>query len=134
MSRIRSALALVALGLAAVAGHAQTSPAVSTIVAFSLSNPVGNLVQGADGALYGVGSPATSITGGVIYRAIRESVRSHYDWLMSSGLYDELVAACLERGRSATREVLEVRRTDGRGAHLGVAVSPAIRPAARPRA
>jgi uncharacterized repeat protein (TIGR03803 family) len=69
MSRIRSALALVALGLAAVAGHAQTSPAVSTIVAFSLSNPVGNLVQGADGALYGVGSPATSITGGVIYRA-----------------------------------------------------------------
>ena len=69
MSRIRSALALVALGLAAVAGHAQTSPAISTIVAFSLSNPVGNLVQGADGALYGVGSPATSITGGVIYRA-----------------------------------------------------------------
>ena len=69
MSRIRSALALVALGLAAVAGHAQTSPAVSTNVAFSLSNLVGNLVQGADGALYGVGSPATSITGGVIYRA-----------------------------------------------------------------
>ena len=68
MSRIRSALALVALGLFAVAGHAQTNPAVSTIVAFSLSNPVGNLVQGADGALYGVGSPATAITGGVIYR------------------------------------------------------------------
>jgi MYXO-CTERM domain-containing protein len=68
MSRIRSALALVALGLFAVAGHAQTNPAVSTIVAFSLSNPVGNLVQGADGALYGVSSPATSITGGVIYR------------------------------------------------------------------
>ncbi len=69
MSRIRSALALVALGLFAVAGHAQTTPAVSTIVAFSLSNPVGNLVKGADGALYGVASPATSITGGVIYRA-----------------------------------------------------------------
>jgi len=68
MSLIRSALALVALGFFAVAGHAQTNPAVSTIVAFSLSNPVGNLVQGADGALYGVGSPATSITGGVIYR------------------------------------------------------------------
>ena len=69
MSRIRSALALAALGLFfAVAGHAQTNPAVSTIVAFSLSNPVGNLVQGADGALYGVASPATSITGGVIYR------------------------------------------------------------------
>jgi len=68
MSRIRSALALVALGLFAVAGHAQTTPAVSTIVAFSLSNPVGNLVKGADGALYGVASPATSVTGGVIYR------------------------------------------------------------------
>ncbi len=68
MSRIRSALALVALGLVAVAGHAQTSSAVSTIVAFSLSNPTGNLVQGADGALYGVASPATSITGGIIYR------------------------------------------------------------------
>ena len=32
---------------------------------------------------------------GVIYRAIRGSVRSHYDMLMSSGLYDELVAANL---------------------------------------
>jgi uncharacterized repeat protein (TIGR03803 family) len=69
MSRIRSALALVALGLFAVAGHAQTTPAVSTIVAFSLSNPIGNLVKGTDGALYGVSSPATAITGGVIYRA-----------------------------------------------------------------
>jgi uncharacterized repeat protein (TIGR03803 family) len=68
MSRIRSALALVALGLFAVAGHAQTPPAISTIVAFSLSNPVGNLVKGADGALYGVASPATSVTGGIIYR------------------------------------------------------------------
>jgi uncharacterized repeat protein (TIGR03803 family) len=68
MSRIRSALALVALGLFAVAGHAQTAPAISTIVAFSLSNPVGNLVQGADGALYGVVSPATSVSGGAIYR------------------------------------------------------------------
>ncbi len=57
MSRIRSALALFALGLFAIAGHAQTNPAVSTIVAFSLSNPVGNLVRGADGALYGVGGP-----------------------------------------------------------------------------
>ena len=68
MSRIRSALALVALGLFAVAGHAQTAPAISTIVAFSLSNPVGNLVKGADGALYGVASPATALSGGAIYR------------------------------------------------------------------
>jgi uncharacterized repeat protein (TIGR03803 family) len=68
MSRIRSVLALVALGLFAVAGHAQTTPAISTIVAFSLSNPIGNLVKGADGALYGVAAPASSITGGIIYR------------------------------------------------------------------
>ncbi|MBK7903258.1 MAG: hypothetical protein IPJ97_10200 [Proteobacteria bacterium] len=81
MSRIRSALALAALGLFfAVAGHAQTNPAVSTIVAFSLSNPVGNLVRGADGALYGVASPATSITGGVIYRTTADGsdVRTLY--------------------------------------------------------
>ena len=68
MSRIRSALAFVALGLFAMAGHAQTTPAISTIVAFSLSNPTGNLVKGADGALYGVASPATSVSGGAIYR------------------------------------------------------------------
>lgn len=68
MSRIRSALALVALSLFAVAGQAQTTPAISTIVAFSLSNPIGNVIMGTDGALYGAASPATSITGGVIYR------------------------------------------------------------------
>lgn len=33
--------------------------------------------------------------GGVLYRAIRGSVRTHYDMLMSSGLYAELVAASL---------------------------------------
>jgi len=33
--------------------------------------------------------------GGVLFRALRESVRAHYDMLMSSGLYDELVAAKL---------------------------------------
>ena len=34
-------------------------------------------------------------SGGVLYRAIRESGRSHYDMLMSSGLYKELVSANL---------------------------------------
>lgn len=43
------------------------------------------------------------------------------------GLRD-LVAACLEKGRTATREVLEVRQREGRGTHLGVAVSPAGAP------
>lgn len=58
-------LALVAMPNAA---HAQTTPAVSTVVAFSASTPVGNLVKGADGALYGVTSTSTAITGGLIYR------------------------------------------------------------------
>jgi PAS domain S-box-containing protein len=37
----------------------------------------------------------------------------------------ELVAACIERGQSASREVLPVHDDEGRAAHLGVAVSPA---------
>jgi uncharacterized repeat protein (TIGR03803 family) len=88
MSRIRSALALVALGLFAMAGHAQTTPAVSTVVAFSLSNPSGNLVQGPDGALYGIGSPATSVSGGVIYRATVDGsdVRSLYQFQADDAL------------------------------------------------
>jgi uncharacterized repeat protein (TIGR03803 family) len=70
MSRIRSALALGALFLCVPAVHAQSAaPAVSTVVAFSVSNPTGNLLLGSDGALYGVVTPATSITGGLVYRA-----------------------------------------------------------------
>ena len=37
----------------------------------------------------------------------------------------ELVAACLDEGKSASREVLPVTDDEGRIAHLGVAVSPA---------
>ena len=37
-------------------------------VAFSASSPVGNLVKGTDGALYGVTSTTTSVAGGLIYR------------------------------------------------------------------
>ena len=51
------------------AAIAQTSPAVSTIVAFSNSQPTSAPVRGPDGALYGTTSTATSITGGLIYRA-----------------------------------------------------------------
>lgn len=68
MSRIRLAWASCALGLFALSSHAQTTPAVSTVVAFYLSNPVGNLVKGADGALYGVTAAALSSAGGLIYR------------------------------------------------------------------
>ncbi len=69
MSSIRSVLALGALTLCAAFAHAQATPAVSAVVAYSISNPVGNLVLGTDGAIYGINSSATSATGGVLYRA-----------------------------------------------------------------
>jgi uncharacterized repeat protein (TIGR03803 family) len=69
MSFIRSALTLCALALGASATMAQgTTPAVSTVVAFSFSNPAGNIIRGADGALYGAASSATSAAGGIVYR------------------------------------------------------------------
>jgi uncharacterized repeat protein (TIGR03803 family) len=69
MFRIRSAAALCALGLLGAIGLVHAAPAVSTVVAFSLSNPIGNPVRGPDGAIYGMTSPATSVTGGVVYRS-----------------------------------------------------------------
>jgi uncharacterized repeat protein (TIGR03803 family) len=69
MSFMRSLLALCALSLCSLAGHAQTTPAVSSIVAFSLSNAVGNVVRGPDGALYGAAVPVTSVAGGIIWRS-----------------------------------------------------------------
>jgi uncharacterized repeat protein (TIGR03803 family) len=51
------------------AAIAQTSPAASTIVAFSNSQPSSAPVRGPDGALYGTTSTSTTITGGLIYRA-----------------------------------------------------------------
>jgi uncharacterized repeat protein (TIGR03803 family) len=70
MPFIRPAYALCALSLFAIAGHAQTTtPAVSTVVAFNISNPYGNLVRAADGALYGVAAPATAVAGGIVYRS-----------------------------------------------------------------
>ena len=69
MFRIRPAAALLALSLIAMAGPVMAAPAVSTAVAFSLSNPVGNPVKGPDGALYGTATPITSVAGGVIWRA-----------------------------------------------------------------
>jgi uncharacterized repeat protein (TIGR03803 family) len=62
-------MALCALGLCSLAGYAQTTPAVSTVVAFSLSNPVGNLVKGPDGALYGTALPISGVAGGLIWRS-----------------------------------------------------------------
>lgn len=71
MSSIRPFAALCALSLCALAAHAQSTatPAVSNLAAFSISNPVGNLVRGEDGALYGAVAPANTIAGGLLYRA-----------------------------------------------------------------
>ena len=59
----------VLLVSAPVIALAQTTPAVSTIVAFSSSQPNSAPVRGPDGALYGTTSVASSATGGLIYRA-----------------------------------------------------------------
>ena len=70
MSRIRFIVALCALNLcASVASGQGSTPAVSSLFAFNISNPTGNLALGPDGAVYGITSPATSIAGGLIYRA-----------------------------------------------------------------
>jgi MYXO-CTERM domain-containing protein len=66
---MRSLMALCALGFCSLSGHAQTTPAVSTVVAFSLSNPVGNLVKGPDGALYGTALPISGVAGGLVWRS-----------------------------------------------------------------
>jgi uncharacterized repeat protein (TIGR03803 family) len=61
-------LSLATLVLSPLVAHAQATPAISTIVAFSGSVPTGNLVQGTDGALYGVTSTSTAVTTGLVYR------------------------------------------------------------------
>ncbi|MDQ1342761.1 MAG: hypothetical protein QG571_1379, partial [Pseudomonadota bacterium] len=67
--RLASHWLAVLLVSAPVITLAQTTPAVSTIVAFSSSQPNAAPVRGPDGALYGTTSVASSTTGGLIYRA-----------------------------------------------------------------
>jgi MYXO-CTERM domain-containing protein len=69
MTAFRSALALCALSLCSLATQAQTTPAISTLAAFYPSKPSGNLVRGADGAIYGAASYTSTVSSGVIYRA-----------------------------------------------------------------
>lgn len=71
-------LALLAAG--PVAALAQSTPAISTIVAFSGSQPGGAPVRGPDGALYGTTSVVTAFAGGLIYRAAADgsSMRTIY--------------------------------------------------------
>lgn len=58
---------LIAMGPAAA--FAQAVPTISTIVAFSGSQPANSPVLGPDGSLYGTTSVATAFAGGLIYRA-----------------------------------------------------------------
>jgi hypothetical protein len=65
----RQLFALVALTFACAFSNAQTTtPAVSSIVAFSLSSPVDNLLRGSDGLVWR-GTSATSVSSGLIFRA-----------------------------------------------------------------
>lgn len=70
---------IAVLGLLAVlpaAGWAQsTTPAVSTLVAFSGSQSYASPVRGPDGALYGTTATINFVTGGLIYRFDRTSTR-----------------------------------------------------------
>ena len=67
---------------------AQSSPAISTIVAFSGSAVNAGPVRGPDGALYGTTSTITSTTGGLIYRVAADgsSVRTLYQLKLTDGL------------------------------------------------
>lgn len=77
---------LCALAALPLAAQAQTA-AVSTVVAFSGSNPVGNLVKGTDGALYGTTSTLTTAAGGLIYRSTIDgsSVTTLHQFTLSEG-------------------------------------------------
>ena len=60
------ALTCVTLLVAPIIAHGQS--AVSTVVAFSSSEPNGGIVVGGDGGYYGTTSSSSTITGGLIYR------------------------------------------------------------------
>lgn len=59
---------LACLAACPAVAMAQSTPAVSTLVAFSGSQPSSAPVRGPDGALYGATSTANVVTGGLIYR------------------------------------------------------------------
>lgn len=61
-------LPLFVLAAMPLMAAAEATPAVSTVVAFSYSTPIGSFVKGLDGALYGVASSSTG-TSGLIYRS-----------------------------------------------------------------
>lgn len=79
-------LTMLCLGLAAPS-FAQTSPTVSTILAFSGSQANAGPIVGPDGALYGTTASSTSTTGGLIYRAASDgsSIRTLYQLRLEDG-------------------------------------------------
>jgi len=64
--RLLRALASLTLLVAPLFAHAQS--AVSTVVAFSSTDPNGGIVVGGDGGYYGTTSSSSTVTGGLIYR------------------------------------------------------------------
>jgi uncharacterized repeat protein (TIGR03803 family) len=66
---------------------AQTTPAVSALVAFNGSEVTGTPVRGPDGALYGITSLVNSVTGGLVYRLAADgsSMRTIYSLQITNG-------------------------------------------------
>jgi len=64
--RLFRSLASLTLLMAPFLTHAQS--AVSTVVAFSSTDPNGGIVVGGDGGYYGTTSSSSTVTGGLIYR------------------------------------------------------------------
>jgi uncharacterized repeat protein (TIGR03803 family) len=84
LSRLPLAVLLLA---ASSLSFGQAAPAVSTIFAFNGSVPVGGLLLGADGALYGVSSANTVVSGGLVYRSTLDglSVRTLHQFTGADG-------------------------------------------------
>lgn len=78
-------LALLAAWPAVTLG--QSTPAVSTLVAFSGSQVTGTPVRDAEGVLYGITSIANAVTGGLVFRlaANGSSIRTLYSLQTASG-------------------------------------------------
>ena len=86
VSRARCWIVALLATLPAVT-FAQSTPAVSTLVAFSGSQPAGTPVFGPDGALYGMTSIVNTVTGGLVYRLASDGsgIRTVYSLKITDG-------------------------------------------------
>ena len=83
------ALLLAALAVAAVSvAEAQTTPAVSPVLALSGSRIADGVIVGPDGALYGASATSISTTGGLIFRVTTDgtSVETLYQFDSTDGI------------------------------------------------